>query len=366
MLTPILNELQLKLKIVATGPMLIRDGRMSSDEQRKKLVPNETVRQNLPDSIFVCRNTYADLKDKLNKNDINKLKFYLPRTSLRGLLRQQAESIMRMLSSDQEDPLCCNPFDETNCAERIEKALLRLHDRQNRRNRLSAVEIFNASCAICRLFGSTAMASRIEVDDGVPQGMFAYDERVHVAIDRFTGGSVPGALFKDFVLSGAFETEIRIRNFEIWQLGLLAYVLRDLENGDVPVGSGKNKGYGQATIVLENITLKYRGKHQPNQLLGMADFPEISARRYDFKKHELTQYPIESQVGNGLLSQEYVIQATPTSVIESRFWQVCAGVFNGIVRNAAGADSQRFQKLSELCISDGTIVAQQTENEEQP
>ena len=61
----------------------------------------------------------------------------------------------------------------------------------------------------------------------------------------------------------AFETTVTITNFELWQLGLLAFVFRDFEDGLVSIGFGKTKGFGQAKGKIESIEVTYpRGRQQ--------------------------------------------------------------------------------------------------------
>lgn len=80
-----------------------------------------------------------------------------------------------------------------------------------------------------------------------------------VAIDRFTGGGAESLKFdaKSFhrpVLRGSLTLDLeavqRARPGE-WCLGLMALVLRDLCEGDIPLGFGAAKGYGACTASLE-------------------------------------------------------------------------------------------------------------------
>ena len=44
-----------------------------------------------------------------------------------------------------------------------------------------------------------------------------------------------------------FETDIHLRNFEIWQLGMLFVVLQDMEDELIRIGSGRSRGLGKVT-----------------------------------------------------------------------------------------------------------------------
>jgi hypothetical protein len=48
----------------------------------------------------------------------------------------------------------------------------------------------------------------------------------------------------------AFETDVYLRNFEIWQLGMLFIVLQDLEDELIRIGSGRSRGLGSVTASL--------------------------------------------------------------------------------------------------------------------
>ena len=83
-------------------------------------------------------------------------------------------------------------------------------------------------------------------------------QRDGVGIDRFTGGTVDGAKFELEVFSFLdFKSRIFIRNFEVWQLGLLAYTLYDFQQGLAKVGYGKSRGLGNFKAELENLTISY-------------------------------------------------------------------------------------------------------------
>ncbi len=67
-----------------------------------------------------------------------------------------------------------------------------------------------------------------------------------------TGGASHGAKFELEVVSTGvtFETDIHIRNFEIWQLGMFFVVLQDLQDGLIHIGSGRSRGLGKVTAQI--------------------------------------------------------------------------------------------------------------------
>lgn len=85
-----------------------------------------------------------------------------------------------------------------------------------------------------------------------------------VKIDRFTGGSYPGALFSQEAAWGADETRVQVKlnlqatantNRQDAEIGLLLLLLKDLWTGDLPLGGESSVGRGRlageyATIMI--------------------------------------------------------------------------------------------------------------------
>jgi hypothetical protein len=108
------------------------------------------------------------------------------------------------------------------------------------------------------------------------------EQRDGVGIDRLTGGASHGAKFELEVVSTGvvFETAIHLRNFEIWQLGMLFIVLQDLEDELIHIGSGRSRGLGKVTATISDkpalgqtggfVTSTLRASQEPaDQLWGL-------------------------------------------------------------------------------------------------
>src|SRR5439155_3582615 len=108
------------------------------------------------------------------------------------------------------------------------------------------------------------------------------EQRDGVGIDRLTGGASHGAKFELEVVSTgvSFETDIHVRNFEVWQLGMLFVVLQDMTDELVRIGSGRSRGLGQVTAQISEqahtgrpggfVTSNMRGNDEPlNELWGL-------------------------------------------------------------------------------------------------
>ena len=128
--------------------------------------------------------------------------------------------------------------------------------------------IYAISCPICKLFGNTSLGSRIRISDAYlsDKGSKTRDnlgKRAGIGIDRFTGGVSKGPFKSEYVMGRIFEANVHIRNFELWQLGLLAFLLRDFEEKLVPIGFGKTRGFGKVKGTVESMSITYYGLDKP-------------------------------------------------------------------------------------------------------
>lgn len=98
----------------------------------------------------------------------------------------------------------------------------------------------------CQLFGSTWNGSPAAVEDAPFVGEITYKVLDFLAIDRFTGGGRDSAKLNAVVLwKPRFSVSLFLENPEPWELGWLALVLRDLNDGLATVGfGGRRKASG--------------------------------------------------------------------------------------------------------------------------
>src|SRR5262249_15907518 len=76
-------------------------------------------------------------------------------------------------------------------------------------------------------------------------------KRTAVAIDRVLGSVAQGPFDFEALTSGDLKTVIILRNFELWQLGLLGLALRDLCLGRVRIGYAKSRGFGNVSAGID-------------------------------------------------------------------------------------------------------------------
>jgi CRISPR/Cas system CSM-associated protein Csm3 (group 7 of RAMP superfamily) len=247
------NELKLTFALRPQGPLLIKSGQESGADPT------------LLDMNFVRTDHGGGGKT-----------VFLPGSSLKGTMRSYAEKIARTLAEGFDPqashiPLACNPLtrsdrpgDDFNCGYAIEQR--KLDDAQAKHAQ---------SCPICRTFGNTVMAAHMQLTDAYPIHPFKKDsadlwhqtnrtsERDGVAIDRISGSVAHGPFTLEVVTQGAFYTSLTLHNFQLWQLGLLGIVLRDLGDGRVPMGFAKSRGLGRLSISYVRAEISYLGRFEP-------------------------------------------------------------------------------------------------------
>ena len=240
MLKQLLNECRFTLTIHTEGPVLIKSGH--STVSGPDMTPVRTY-----------RNGNAEV--------------YLPGSSLKGVFRSHIEKVIRTLNNgvvcnpfvradldNENNPLVCPHYADVSCGNKFE--LRKDED-------LSNEEVYLDSCPVCRLFGSTSFIGRVAISDAylAEDSQQKTEQRDGVGIDRFTGGAASGAKFDLQVVSSGveFQTNIYIRNFEVWQLGILMLIVTDLEDGLIRIGSGRSRGLGNIKATISEVSVNYLG-----------------------------------------------------------------------------------------------------------
>ncbi len=236
MLKKLVNEAYFTLRITTTGPLLIRSGRATVSG------PDMTP-------VLTFRN--------------GKQEIFLPGSSLKGVFRSQCEKIVCSLrphvvcypfagNEDKEADLPQRQQDYLDsCGERFNR-FAKLGDSERKQLEARTDLVYQHSCPTCRLFGSTGFIGRISIGDAYLTSRPITEERDGVGIDRLTGGASHGAKFELEVVSRdvSFETDVHLRNFEIWQLGMLFVILQDMQDGLIRIGSGRSRGLGNVTAQI--------------------------------------------------------------------------------------------------------------------
>lgn len=288
----IVNQCQINLEIKTEGPLLIKSG--APGIEGPDMAPVLTFRGGLRPQP------------------------YIPGSSLKGVLRSHAERIARTLCWETDDWRigACNPFltskketdwrkSEGFCGAKFERrkdVAKKARERGEQPEDLSTPAYYRDSCPACKVFGSTFLIGRLAVPDAyIPEGSsYRTERRDGVGIDRFTGGSSPNAKFDlEVVTEAKFEARLQLVNFELWQLGWLAYVMRDLCEGWVGIGSGKSRGLGQVSAQVRQVELVIAKHCLPQQdgmhLWGLSALePEEARLSYGYWQEGETSIALEA------------------------------------------------------------------------
>ena len=163
-------------------------------------------------------------------------KYVLPGTSIMGAVRHRAHRIMKTLNVKNW--------------EEKEKHLFGFVLDQNEKMESSETKVPSPTSTSAK--AEQARKGRVTIEESIipaPQAKV----QTRIKIDRFTGGTIAGALFEQMALwQGKHDKTIKMKitlNQENskdndWEAGLLLLVLKDLWSGDLPIGGGKNIGRG--------------------------------------------------------------------------------------------------------------------------
>lgn len=225
MLKALVNEARLRLDITTMGPLLIKTG--YATVIGADMAPVQTYRN-------------------------GQQEVYLPGSSLKGIFRSHIEKVINSI----KPKVACNPLVRSERDMKDDRHLYRISCGANPnftdKTPPPPSKVYADSCPTCRLFGSTSFGSRIAIEDAyLPAGSVGKktltEHRDGIAIDRLTGGTSGGAKFDlEVVTEGTtFTTDIHLRNFEIWQLGMLFAIIQDMEDELLRIGSGRSRGLGK-------------------------------------------------------------------------------------------------------------------------
>ncbi len=283
------NEFTLSFTIRPQGPLLIKSGQESGADPT------------LLDMNFV----------RTHHSGLGNSTVYLPGSSLKGTLRSYAEKVARTLGEEKGThfpPFSCNPLGTSASPGRTDYYCGKYLDKKGEQ-----ADKHRLACPICRTFGHTSLASHLRLSDAYPldplepermtwfEEANETEERDGVAIDRVSGAVAVGPFNLEVVTKGAFQGTLTLSNFQLWQLGLLAIVLRDLGQGRVPIGFAKSRGLGRVAVDYNRAEVAYPGRfraeaagHDLQQsLLGVSTFLSDSdeAKRYDYFPEEAAALP---------------------------------------------------------------------------
>jgi CRISPR-associated protein Csm3 len=240
------NRALLRIKLTTVTPLLIRAGDTG-------LSP-----------------TASDLSCVRTQHGVHGRTVYIPGSSLKGVARSAAEASVRGRKFRDVEGSCDPISREDSCWSKV---------KDHRGNQTSA-QTYAALCLACRTFGSLALKGHTSVRD-----LFPWDDRSSVtiiesaanltaanrveirhgvAINRITGSVEHGPFDQEIVPAGvSFWGEIAIENFQMWQFGLVARSIDELNSGFARLGSSTTRGLGEMGALIESIVYEQVGNtHQ--------------------------------------------------------------------------------------------------------
>jgi len=181
---------------------------------------------------------------------------YIPGSSIKGVFRSSAGSLLS-LKNPKVTP--CDGLSKSNCPEAkfitISGEQIRLASYIERCLRDGVTEeamevFFKEACLLCKVFGAPHYAGRVSFSDSYPISTYTLGTRTGIAIDRKTGAVYKHALYTvEYVEPGAiFSFKIHARNLPNYVLGLLAAIIRRMNEGEVKIGGFKSRGFGKVKI----------------------------------------------------------------------------------------------------------------------
>ncbi|MBC8181886.1 CRISPR-associated RAMP protein [candidate division KSB1 bacterium] len=184
---------------------------------------------------------------------------YIPGSSLRGALRSTVERIAARL----DQFTTCALIDEScNCISVKKKTMetfnKKIEKGENDADLLAWLDSNNQLCDTCKLFGSTAFASKLKVTDLFQKASSPLSHvRFGVGIDRDTETAKENVLFDMQVVERqqVFQFEIIAENLEVNDFALLAIGLLELLNGRIHIGAKSAAGLGKCQ--LKNPAIQY-------------------------------------------------------------------------------------------------------------
>jgi|GEM_PF-855715 CRISPR-associated RAMP protein, SSO1426 family len=181
------------------------------------------------------------------RNGISKEEPYIPGSSLKGVLRTEAERFVRTIYGDTSDNVC-DIFKAAN-----EKDSEKQREKDNKDYK---------PCLICSIFGGQTIASRIKIGNAF---LINYNDKAvstitKVSINRLTGAAASGRLYDVEYLSPAqeFSWSLRFENIELLGepsddyerkiLKIISYLLKIITTKGIEVGSKRSIGYGRLEV----------------------------------------------------------------------------------------------------------------------
>lgn len=251
------NEIVIHLKIQPKSPLIIQEAKERAD--------------NLSECLMYKSNGIKN--------------YYIPGSSIKGILRSHSEKIFyHLLGVDLIS-------DET---------------KKLNLSKTTAEQFYSELNPINKMFGHHSFKGRLTIEDAIfDKDSVQLDKRMNVAIDRFRGGSKNGALFEmELLTKGEANTKIHLKNAAEWQIVWLCYLIKDLQEGYISVGAKSGIGYGTLNVDLLSLDVIVMNKEIEqkwnNWLILGEQLSHYYKKVYRFKQLDTIATNLQSQWENFL------------------------------------------------------------------
>ncbi|MBE0427716.1 MAG: CRISPR-associated RAMP protein [Nitrospirae bacterium] len=179
----------------------------------------------------------------------------IPGSSLRGILRSTIE---RIASSLGKNPCMLTSINCVTNSRVLQDEFKKLLEEKDSSKIMAFLNNNSKICPVCRLFGSTVVASKIRVTDLLLRNERSNTSIRHgVGINRDTETSQDKAKFDFEVVprGSRFSLELIGENLTNDDLALLAVGIQEMSNGNFWIGGNTARGLGKCR--LEKLEIKY-------------------------------------------------------------------------------------------------------------
>lgn len=177
---------------------------------------------------------------------------YIPGSSLKGILRSTIERIVPNIS----DFKTCALINGGNCATVNKDKMEHFKERLKGDEKGDPLDLI---CDTCKLFGSTAIASKVKITDLYVFEPWAelFEKRDGVGIDRDTETAAEGAKFDYEVVPSQteFYFEMICENLNERDKFLLVIGLQEMQSGVISLGGNRSRGLGAFRLIIDEVWL---------------------------------------------------------------------------------------------------------------
>jgi CRISPR-associated RAMP protein (TIGR02581 family) len=174
---------------------------------------------------------------------------YIPGSSLKGVLRSEAERYVKTFLPSEFVCDILRPNEEEAGELGRKKTLGKSYE----------------PCIICRIFGGPTLASHLTVCNASPYSPFHTETKTSVSINRVTGAQYPGRLFDiEYVVPlTRFKFEVHVDNIDLMggslEAKIVNYLISILIKGQVWLGGRKSVGMGNVKLTdVEALKIEFK------------------------------------------------------------------------------------------------------------